>query len=106
MNWDPEAQINMLQLQVEQLQYELQAEIEGHQKANKRAAATERRNRNLKDAIIQMETALAAAAYCWNCASLGDPEICEKCANNTVFVWNGTSYEWRGLPKKKPTANV
>lgn len=100
-HWDQEAQILMLQLQVEQLQTELEREVEGHRKANARAAASEKRNKTLKEHIAFMEDDLSSAAYCWNCSSIGETEKCEKCGNNAVFIWNGCSYDWRGLPKRR-----
>ena len=94
-------QLTMLLMQIEQLQYEIDQEIASHKKANKRASDSERRNKKLKEIIAEMESDLAAAAYCWNCPNLGNSEKRDKCANNSVFIWNGDAYEWKGLSKSE-----
>lgn len=95
-----EAYILMLQMQVEQLESQLIHETDLHKKANRRASMAEKRCEKLKARNDDMEGDLRILAECCSCVDFGKKESCKKCSNSAVFVWNGTSYEWRGLNRK------
>lgn len=100
-SFSPQAHILMLQMQVEQLEAQLIEEIERHKKASHRASMAEKRCQKLKAQTDDMEGDLRILAECCACVDFGKKDRCKKCANSAVFVWNGTSYEWRGLTKNK-----
>lgn len=96
----PEAYIQMLQMQVEQLEAKLMQEIDLHKKANYRASMAEKRCQKLKARTDDMEGDFRILAECCSCIDFGKKERCKNCTNSVVFVWNGSSYEWRGLNRK------
>lgn len=97
----PEAHILLLQMQIDQLEAKLEEEIRLHKQANHRAAHAVKRSDRIKAFWDKAEGDLGVLAQCWSCASLGKIDQCNQCSNSSIFVWNGTSFEWRGIRDKE-----
>lgn len=92
-----ESRLLLLELQNEELEASLNREEEAHRKATQRAAAYERRNKNLRAEIEKLKDDLRCLSHCWSCPDLGNHEQCKKCSNGAIMVEEGERFLWRGF---------
>lgn len=97
MNTLDEGRLLLLELQVDELESKLEAEIQKRKTASKRATRAELRNKELKKQIEKITEDLRLLGQCWNCQDKGNQNACSKCANGAVMCYTGKEYIWRGF---------